>query len=724
MMTMRTSVPIGRVAVLALMALPGSAVGQEAWRPTHLDSAPVIDGVLDEAAWANAWSVDGFRTFQPDYGSSMLADTRVLMGYDEQNLYFGFIALDPEPDLIRASVTSRDNIFRDDWVAINLDSFGDAQTLNAFYINPYGIQGDSRLAGTTEDRGVDMVWYSAGEIDERGYTVEVQIPLSSIRFQDGDRVNMGVIFERKISRNSQSGTAPELDPARGGQWLTQMHPLEYDGIDNPRVFEVLPAATYTLDQGAAQGTFGTEYEAGEFSLTTKLGVTSDLVLDATYNPDFSQIEADAGQVDVNLRSDIFFPEKRPFFLEGREHFGFAATGGLNPVRSIIYTRRIVDPIGGGRLSGKVGQSHTLASIYAVDELDPGIDGSAEYARVPIVRYKRSLSEDSYVGAIVAGRETSVRSNRLAGLDGQIRLGQSAQLGMHALRTRTRPDLASPATEDGHALALRVASSTRRFDWNVEGMDISESYQSDVGFLTRDGIFRGAGLFRVRFFPDIAHVRRIELDVMSAQTLDRPSGIWESTTRFGFANHVFGSLNFRGNVEVGTEVYLGREFDDDGLTMTLGGLLANKGAFGVTYAAGTQPIYTSDPYQGRSRSLSAVLGLQPSSHFDVEIRFNSVDYYTEADSEKVFDVDLLRLRTTFQPNRYLLFRAIAEYNWFHEELVSDLLASFTYIPGTVIHVGYGSLHDRTEWDGTQYIDGTDFLETKRRFFFKTSYLFRN
>ena len=694
------------------------------WTPSRVETAPTIDGVLDEPVWDRVQELTGFRTFEPDYGSEMLADTRVLMAYDDSNLYFAFEAHDPDPEQIRASVTSRDNMFRDDWVAINLDSFGDAQSLYGFYVNPLGIQGDSRFAAGTEDRGVDLVWYSAGRVHERGYTVEVRIPLLSIRFRDADPVRMGVIFERRISRNSQFGTVPELDPARAGQWLNQMHPMSYEGLTNPTLFELLPAVTYSLDKSQTEGRLATETDRGDLSLTAKLGLTSDLVLDGTYNPDFSQVEADAGQVDVNLRSAIFYPEKRPFFLEGREHFGFAATGGANPLRSVVYTRRIVDPVTGGRLSGKIGADHTVASIFAVDELEGGVDGASDQAYVPVVRYKHALNEDSFVGGLYAGRMTEARENHTAGLDALLRVGESTELGFHGVASRTLDDQAGEEARVGHSLAARLASSTRRLDWSLDVLSLSERFATDIGFVDRGGLVRGVGMVRGRFFPAVPHVRRVDVELQQGQTYDRPGELWETSTRLSVANHVLGSLNVRGWVQRASEVFLGERFENDGYEVTVGGLISSKGAFGVSYGSQSQPIYQADPYQGRSRSFSALVGLQPTPNLDSEISFNTVDYHRSSDSEKVLDFTLLRIRTTVQANRYLFFRVIGEYDWYREDFLTDLLASFTYIPGTVMHVGHGSLYERTRWDGSGYVPGDRLREVKRRFFFKTSYLFRN
>lgn len=196
--------------------------------PFRATSPPVIDGKLSDSVWEEAPPVTGFKTWRPDFGEVVPAGDRtsVWFAYDAENLYFAFRALDSEADRIKASVAKRDTILSDDWVCINLDSFGDRQSLYAFYINPRGIQADSRYAAGTEDPGFDVVWYSAGSIDADGYTVEVRIPLESIRYGGGDEVRMAVIFERSVSRRSEGSTLPALERAtsRATEWRASRAP--------------------------------------------------------------------------------------------------------------------------------------------------------------------------------------------------------------------------------------------------------------------------------------------------------------------------------------------------------------------------------------------------------------------------------------------------------------------------------------------------------------------
>jgi hypothetical protein len=336
--------------------------------PLRTDTPPAIDGLLDDPVWSQAPSETGFKTWWPDFGKDMHERTVVYYAYDRENLYFAYRCYDREPGKIKASVRARDTVKEDDWICLNLDTFNDQQSLYAFYVNPLGIQGDSRFESGVEDHTIDVVWYSAGRIDPEGYTIEVRIPFKSIRYRSREPVEMGIIVERSINRFSESGTYPALDPARGFDFLTQTRPLHFIDIQHYTLLEVLPALTYGKTSLADRGRLEPQKARSDLSLTAKYGLTSQLILDGTVNPDFSQVESDAGQVDFNLRYALFYPEKRPFFLEGREKFTLAATELGNPLESVVHTRTIVDPLLGFKLNGKVGPKDTIASIYAIDDL--------------------------------------------------------------------------------------------------------------------------------------------------------------------------------------------------------------------------------------------------------------------------------------------------------------------------------------------------------------------
>ena len=212
-------------------------------KPTRVTTPPVIDGVLTDPAWENAATVSHFITFHPDFGKVEPETTVVWMAYDAENLYYAFRCQE-DAALVKTSIAARDNVRSDDWICINLDTFGDKQGLTALYVNPQGIQMDSRFTGNQEDFSIDLVWESAGRITPSGYDIEVRLPLKSVRYPDTDPVTMRVFFERYISRRNEHGSYPAMDPKKGFAFLTQMAPMEYSGLEHFTLLEVLPSVVY------------------------------------------------------------------------------------------------------------------------------------------------------------------------------------------------------------------------------------------------------------------------------------------------------------------------------------------------------------------------------------------------------------------------------------------------------------------------------------------------
>ncbi|MCX6227437.1 MAG: carbohydrate binding family 9 domain-containing protein, partial [Bacteroidia bacterium] len=203
---------------LLVFPLPGWPAN-ESVRAFKVTAPPVIDGILDEAVWKNAPSYSDFKTFIPDFGKVVPQQTRAWLAYDAENLYFAFDCQDPEPDKIKANVSARDAIIQDDWICLNIDSRFDQQGINAFYVNPLGIQMDTRFDAGKEDASIDLVWYSAGTRDDHGYFIEVKIPLKSLRFSAKDPVSMGLLLERFVSRTATHVGYPALDPTMGYNFL-------------------------------------------------------------------------------------------------------------------------------------------------------------------------------------------------------------------------------------------------------------------------------------------------------------------------------------------------------------------------------------------------------------------------------------------------------------------------------------------------------------------------
>ncbi|MBN2862194.1 MAG: carbohydrate binding family 9 domain-containing protein, partial [Bacteroidales bacterium] len=488
---------------------------------------PVIDGVLNDSIWMVAERYESFKTYDPDYGHEMPFRTVAMISYDDENLYFAFHCADPEADKIKASVESRDNIIYDDWVCINLDSFNDQQSLYAFYANPHGIQMDSRLSAGVENKNMDYLWQSGGMTDSTGYSVEMAIPLKSIRFPRGDTVTMGLILERRISRLMVSGTFPALDPDMGMAFQTQMMPFTMIGLKQNRILEFIPAVTYTFKQEQQEGAFGITENKPRLSLTTKFSINPQVISDITVNPDFSQVEADAGQIDINLRYQLFYPEKRPFFQEGSENFAIGASlsSEVDPVRSLVHTRKIINPAGGAKLTGKAGTRNSFSLIYSADRDLLADDGNTgKLIHVPLFRYKRALNDDSFIGSLYTGHIGTDSRNHVAGIDGQNRLNKSTRFEYQLLLSSTdRENMIS----NGYITGLYLISSKRDLDYSFSFKNVSDDFNSETGYIKRSGILYFTGLIRPKAYLKSGPFRRIDFELFSAQTRDLIYDRWET-----------------------------------------------------------------------------------------------------------------------------------------------------------------------------------------------------
>jgi len=721
--------------LLILLSMSIFINAQSPLKPVFTNTPPKIDGVLDDGIWKTAPSVTGFKTFIPDFSKDLSENTVVYMCYDRENLYFAYKCYDREPSKIKATMTNRDNTRQDDWVCLNLDTFNDQQTLCAFYVNPFGIQSDSKMAGESEDTGIDFVWYSGGKIDADGYSIEMQIPLKSIRYSSSNPVEMSVFFERRISRKAEQGSFPPMDPAKGYAFTTQMQPMFYDNVEHYTLFEFMPAVTFNQQYAAQTGDLRIKNINREFGFNMKYGLSSDLILDGTYNPDFSQIESDAGQVDINLRYGLYYPEKRPFFLEGRENFVFGGTSQteIDPVISLVHTRTIVDPLVGLKLTGKLTQQGTVSALYAMDEKPVNSLYPGRYSHFPILRFKYALNDDSYIGLLAASKEEPVESgnslldggsafNRVGNIDGLIRISKSSLIDFGAALSMSKsPDDAENIY--GHNLSVRYSFGSRDIDYFINVKDVSENFRADMGYVTRTGLLTAAGLFRPKFYPESNFFRRLDLELFSAQSKDEFFNMWETFNHISLLVYLPGSLQLKVKYSNATEIYLGERFNTGGYHIAFAGWLDKSFYITTLYRRINSIYYSETPFQGYSNVITAGVIFQPSDKFNATVNLTYSDFTRESDKELIYNYPIVRTKLSYQLNQYLSFRGIFEYNDYRKRMLTDFLASFTYIPGTVIYLGYGSIYEKLDWDGANYRPGTNFLESRRGLFLKASYLYR-
>jgi len=485
------------------------------------DKPPVIDGKLDEPIWQSATVLKDFYQIDPGDNTAPSKPTEVLIGYDPKFLYIAFRAFD-DPDKIRSTVAKRDNIFSDDYVGFYLDTFNDQRRAFEIFFNPLGIQGDGVLTeGRGEDFSVDLLLESKGIIGPDGYTVEIAIPFKSLRYEAGKGKLWGAHFFRRIQRfNRELDSWMPFSRNISGNMNQAGHLAGLEGIAAERTIELIPSLTlsetgrfvrsFTPPVGVADpGRIVNEPVKFDPGLTAKFTPSSALTLDLAINPDFAQVEADQIVVTTNQRFPIFFPEKRPFFLEGIDIFS-------TPIDA-VHTRSIVDPDVAVKLSGKRGPN-TFGLMLASDngpgnlradergellncqrrrQINPAVFCSNENvvdrnAYVGVLRLKHDLGKsENTIGILATTYNFIQKHNDVAGFDGRFKLDKKTTFNFQLLGTTSRNFFYNPESNSndyrtgkglGYTLAYTV--SGRNFGWELYGEGFTRDYRADVGFFGR------------------------------------------------------------------------------------------------------------------------------------------------------------------------------------------------------------------------------------------------
>lgn len=526
----------------------------EPMRVPRFDQSPVIDGKLDEPVWQQAATFKDFYQISPGDNIAASKPTIAYMGYDERHLYLAFYCFD-EPDKIRASVASRDNVFGEDNVRVWLDTYNDQRRAYILGFNPLGIQMDGIVTeGQGQDFSVDIVMESKGSIVADGWVVEVKIPFKSLRYTAGKGKMWGFNVARNIDRlNDELDSWMPDDRNISGTLVKHGKITGLENIKTERTLEIVPSVTlsetgrrtrtvprYILNQVGPYhpvlnqtgvidpGRFVNQPIEQDIGVTVKFGITPNITLDAAINPDFAEIEADAPVVTANQRFPIFFQEKRPFFLEGVEIF-------QSPLR-VFYSRTIEDPDAAAKLTGKIGKT-SFGFLAATDKapgnfdeddrndpsvrprIDEFIDKNAHFA---IVRVKRDIGKENNIGFFGTARVFPERRNFLGGFDGRFKFSPKLVSQFQVVGTSTRSCFGDPEFEPSlhpaQAQRNREICGGNRFSqyrtgngigyywnldyteknrgWVIEAVGRSKDYRADSGFTRRtntNSIFVGARL---------------------------------------------------------------------------------------------------------------------------------------------------------------------------------------------------------------------------------------
>lgn len=469
------------IATLILAAVAAQALEV---RPA---TSPIrIDARLDEPAWSSAATLPVAYEWYPSDDTPAPVETEVRVTYDERFLYVAFHAKDPQPSRIRARYSERDAASEDDVVGFYVDPFNDDRRAYQFRINPLGVQIDainSDVEGT-EDSSWDAIWDSAGMLTADGYVVEVAVPLQQLRIPAGGREQTwGFMAVREYPRDVQHRLRSVPTDQSRNCLVCQFQDLRGFRIGSSgRNIEVTPTITSTDDDAFDAGVSG------------RWAITPGTSLQATLNPDFSQVEADAAQLDVNTRFALFFPERRPFFVEGADVFETRLP--------LVFTRTIADPSAGLKVTGKSG-SHLWGALFARDEITnlliPGAESSSittidRPSTSSFVRYRAELGKSATVGGLVSARRGDDYENSVGAADSYVRVTESDALRVQIAGSRTRypgviaGEFAQPhGSFDGHALRASYSHNDRAWSWGANYVESAPEFRADSGFFNQVGV---------------------------------------------------------------------------------------------------------------------------------------------------------------------------------------------------------------------------------------------
>jgi hypothetical protein len=705
---------------------------------------PQIDGRLDEDLWKRATRVSNFCEITPGDNVRPKVITEALFTYDNDNLYIGFICHESDPDAIRATICDRDHMFSDDFAGIMIDTFKDQQNGYEFFVNPYGIQGDLRRTPNSEDSSFDTVWESAGEINSHGWTAEFAIPFRSIRFPDRYEQQWGIHILRIRPRDSREQISWAPISRDESCLFCQAGTIEgIKGVNRGKNFEFLPyvlasqSGSLKDEENPSLGFHNDNLDAdGGFGI--KYGITPNLTLDFAYNPDFSQIESDAAQLDVNTTFALSFPEKRPFFLEGSDIFSTTA--------SVVYTRSINDPLAAAKITGKVGK-YTVGYIFGWDEASPFVVPFEDWSEAAlggrsvsnVLRLKRDILTDSNVGLIVTDRRLSDGSNFVFGLDENVRFMENYRMTTQVLYSHTKepndPALSSDFTDTtfggknytstfdgeafpGYGILTSLRREARHWNFSLNYNDISPTLRAENGFIANNNYRMGTIWTGAYFQPNNSILDAAEPAFNWGRKLNY-NGAFKDTW---YAPQI--SIVFKKQTSIWTQYIWSKERFKNvlvkGISRSEGNISTNaseKISGGFYWRVGRSVAREEDPpVLGRERTYEIWGTLKPTPRlmFDADYTFSKM-LGPDASSE-LFRGYITRSRLTYQFTRCLFLRLVTQYNNFNREIEIDPLLSYKINPFTVFFVG--STHRLEDYGST-----VNYGQSERQFFIKFQYLFR-
>jgi hypothetical protein len=737
-----------------------------------------IDGRLDENLWSEAAVLTDFSQYEPVEGIPSIEATEVRVFYTSDAIYFGVRAFDRQPELILARLGERDESARsDDWVRIWLDTFDDNRQAYIFYVNPLGIQTDGLWieglqrsrggggggGGSSVDFSPDFIWESEGRVDEEGWTAEIRIPYVSLRFRQLPVQRWGFNVVREVKRRGFKQSWAPLTQEISSTLAQGGHLVGLRDLRPKRLVELNPVATGRRTGELRDEAFVHEDPTGEFGLNTRVGLTQNLILDATYNPDFSQVEADADRITLNERFALFFPEKRPFFLEGTEIF--------RTPKPLVYTRQIADPELGAKLTGKLG-SFNVGYLGAWDESPSSLFGGTDNAIFNLVRAGRDVGTGSTVGFLYTDRtlEGGDVYNRVVSADARVLFR-----GRFTLTTQLAGSWTALSSDDQDTgfkplVYATLERSGRTFAWQLRFDGIHPDFRTRSGFIPRVGDVELFGSTRwTHYGRPGALLERLAVELRSESFFDHDE-FWEGTRPYEAEVQLQPTFSFRGDRSLTIILRSGyfrfREEDYDSyqvqdLAGELGPFqlpddlshmlaltffprmrLTNEAQLSGRIYFREIPIF-AEAARGLELLVAPSLTLRPTSAVSLSLSHTLSRIHRRRDDTQFSTANISRGEFRYQFNKAVLARIIGQYNLARQDALRDptterpiwidgepetttesgtfqgqFLFQYEPSPGTIFYAGYSRVMSGDYSYQLSRMDPTD-----DGLFVKLSYLFR-
>ena len=743
----------------------------------RLEESVDVDGQLNEPVWRRAALLTGFSVYQPVDNQPAPDSTEVLVWHSRDAIHFGVRAFESHGP-VRASLAERDRVSSDDYVELHLDTFNERNRALVFIVNPLGVQADgtksegggfipgSNVMPGQNDLSADFQWQSRGRVTDWGYEVEIRIPFSSLRYPMSETQDWGLQVMRRAQHNGYDQTWTPAVRANAS-FITQAGRLKgLTGMHHGQVVELNPELTSTVAGGLdpADPDAWRYQDRQNFGGNLRWALGSNFVLNGTVKPDFSQVESDATQIATDPRFSLFYPEKRPFFVEGSDQF--------NVPNTLVYTRRIVAPDAAVKVTGKVGRTD-VAMLSAQDIGSPVTPD--DQPLVTIARLRRAIGGQSSIGLLISDRTADARENHLGGIDTRILFKRLYYFQAQLAVSKTSGSGYTGSTDPAGLWEVVVDRTGRSFGFHYAILGIDPAFTTDNGFVTRTGFVspsirnrytyygkRGAFIERYNAFGGVVAFAHYDLtrgefehqaSIQNSLTL---RGGWQVSFTPTRTTYTFDPASYAGMYLAVTTPAPGgfvRFPAPDRPTATVASFGVTTPQFrkldaSLTVSGGTDVDFFELAEADRM-TVTGAINLRPTERLRVNTTYTSTSYRRKLTGEQSTASRIPRLKVEYQVARPIFVRFVSQYqsvsrapafdarsgSLIYTQLASgafvpspdmaannwrsDVLFSYRPNPGTVFFAGYGNTYQESSIVPT-------FAERRRTddaFFLKLSYLFR-